>query len=420
MRKPDYLLAIHVPVYVDGVRRLAATDWVRSLSLLRRSLGDRIRRLTWLAPAAPLEADTPDQSLEEIDDAALGIECRPSMDYRCRARSYWLRERARWQRDVTEALDPDGIAHVGMNDLYRPINFDALRVALGGGACTVFVRDTDELLKTAQLRAAADRTPTVRDRLYDAAYDACIRHAVRRADLSLLKGRDLFDRYRDVSRNPRLFQDVSYTRDEIVAEETRLSRVARMLEGGPLRLTYCGRLEARKGVDRSIRVVARAVALGVDCRFHVIGDGPERAALERLATAEGVAERVRFIGRRPYDAALFRELADQDALLFTPVAEDTPRMIFDAFACGLPVIGADIAYVRERRDVDRAVEVIPFDDVKAGAHLLSALDRDRSRLASLSELAVEAARANAAESWYARRADWTFEAFDRSRAVRQS
>ena len=59
-------------------------------------------------------------------------------------------------------------------------------------------------------------------------------------------------------------------------------------------VAFVGRLVARKGVDRLIDAIALLRERGVV--LHVIGDGPDRAALEQRAWDAGIAERVRFAG----------------------------------------------------------------------------------------------------------------------------
>jgi glycogen(starch) synthase len=152
--------------------------------------------------------------------------------------------------------------------------------------------------------------------------------------------------------------------------------------------------------------------------FDIIGDGAERASLEQAVQRAGVTDAVRFLGRRSYGPELLSDLGEYDALLFTPTAEDTPRMIFDGYAAGLPLIGYAIDYVRERDTEDSTVRSVPPRDVAALAALLCQLDRDRGQLAKLTERAQEAALFHAADAWYRRRAEWTYEAVAAHRAAR--
>jgi glycosyltransferase involved in cell wall biosynthesis len=103
-------------------------------------------------------------------------------------------------------------------------------------------------------------------------------------------------------------------------------------------------------------------------------------------------------------------LGEYDALLFTPTAEDTPRMIFDGYAAGLPLLAYGIDYVREREAEDGAARSVPPRDPAALAALLCSLDRDRGQLVRLAKRAREAALYHAADAWYRRRAEWTYEA----------
>jgi glycosyltransferase involved in cell wall biosynthesis len=61
---------------------------------------------------------------------------------------------------------------------------------------------------------------------------------------------------------------------------------------GPFTFGIVGRLEPRKGVDLAIRALARVPG----AHLEVIGDGRERASLERLAAGLRVHDRVRFRG----------------------------------------------------------------------------------------------------------------------------
>jgi phosphatidylinositol alpha-1,6-mannosyltransferase len=72
-------------------------------------------------------------------------------------------------------------------------------------------------------------------------------------------------------------------------------------------IVFVGRLVARKGVDRLIE--AFALLPHRDARLHIVGDGPQRATLEALASEFGVRERVVFSGAVD-DAARDRALGE--------------------------------------------------------------------------------------------------------------
>jgi phosphatidylinositol alpha-1,6-mannosyltransferase len=107
-------------------------------------------------------------------------------------------------------------------------------------------------------------------------------------------------------------------------------------------LSVCRLLE-KKGVDNAIRAFAQVVAEYPDSRFLVVGDGPFRADLERIAEGCFVADKVVFCGAVADD-----ELIDHYALgdafvmpnrrLPNGDTEGFGLVFLEANACGLPVI----------------------------------------------------------------------------------
>ncbi|HEY3021486.1 MAG TPA: glycosyltransferase [Solirubrobacteraceae bacterium] len=83
--------------------------------------------------------------------------------------------------------------------------------------------------------------------------------------------------------------------------------------------------------------VLRALATLRDVRYVVIGDGPERPALEALARELGVD--ARFLGQLPHDRAL--AVARRCAVLAMPSVDEAFGVAYvEAMAAGMPAIGA--------------------------------------------------------------------------------
>lgn len=97
---------------------------------------------------------------------------------------------------------------------------------------------------------------------------------------------------------------------------------------------FVGALEARKGARLAIRALASTPP---DVRLIVVGDGPERLVLERLAARLRITERVEFRGRAPRDEvfALVRTAA---AVVFTGLREEGGLAVAEAMLGGTPVI----------------------------------------------------------------------------------
>jgi phosphatidylinositol alpha-1,6-mannosyltransferase len=103
------------------------------------------------------------------------------------------------------------------------------------------------------------------------------------------------------------------------------------------------RLVRRKGVDRLVEALPAIRARHPDVILLVVGDGPQRAALEQLAAANGGADAVRFTGAVPLDEMpSFYALAEVVVLPNRAEQEEsdgTPLVFLEANACGRPVIG---------------------------------------------------------------------------------
>jgi glycosyltransferase involved in cell wall biosynthesis len=92
-------------------------------------------------------------------------------------------------------------------------------------------------------------------------------------------------------------------------------------------------LESRKGVALALHALAHAP----DVRLTIIGEGPQRASLERLARRLGVAPRVTFHGRVPR-ADVFHFVRTAAAAVFTGLREEGGIALAEAMICGAPVI----------------------------------------------------------------------------------
>lgn len=116
--------------------------------------------------------------------------------------------------------------------------------------------------------------------------------------------------------------------------------VFRWPEGDPERsgVLFVGRLVAEKGCDLLLRAFAR---LATQARLTVVGEGPERAALERLAGELGIAERVDFRGPltgQPLAAAM---QAHRVMVVPTLCAEAFGIVALEGLACGCRMVVAE-------------------------------------------------------------------------------
>ncbi|HEV7278863.1 MAG TPA: glycosyltransferase [Pirellulaceae bacterium] len=127
-------------------------------------------------------------------------------------------------------------------------------------------------------------------------------------------------------------------------------------------------------------------------RFAIVGDGPERAELERKATELGIADRVRFLGSR---SDIHEILPAFDLFSLTSKNEANPISILEAFACGTPVAAPDVGSIHESVVEGETGMLFPALDVDAATEAwLSILENDGLRQAMGAE-----ARRRATARW---------------------
>ena len=98
---------------------------------------------------------------------------------------------------------------------------------------------------------------------------------------------------------------------------------------------FVSRLNRLKRADLLIRALATGDGAGIEAT--IAGEGEERAALERLSSELGVANRVTFVGRLT-DEQLLDRLARCRAVVFPPIQEDYGFVTVEAFASRRAVI----------------------------------------------------------------------------------
>lgn len=103
----------------------------------------------------------------------------------------------------------------------------------------------------------------------------------------------------------------------------------------PPTVVSVSRLSREKGVDILLDAMARVVAQMEDARLIIVGDGPERVALERRSADLGIKDSVRFVG---YQEEISDWLSQATVLAMPSRSEGMGMAAVEALAHGIPVV----------------------------------------------------------------------------------
>ncbi|MFD1342727.1 glycosyltransferase family 4 protein [Litorisediminicola beolgyonensis] len=152
-------------------------------------------------------------------------------------------------------------------------------------------------------------------------------------------------------------------------------------EKGPgTRLLFVGRLAGVKGVPLLVDAVRRLASDHPDVQLDLIGDGPDRAALEAKVTNAGLSDRIRFLGYRNQEAVA-DALVETDLFVLPSFAEGVPVVLMEAMAAGVPVVTTRIAGVPELVEDGETGLLVPAGNPEALTSAIATLitDPDRRR-----------------------------------------
>ena len=144
------------------------------------------------------------------------------------------------------------------------------------------------------------------------------------------------------------------------------------------KLLFVGRLEPRKGLPFAMRAFALLASRYPDLSLIVVGDGPERHAVDVLPAA--LRNRVHMMGKVTYEALPTYHRASDIFISPATGAESFGIVLVEAMAAGLPVVASNIPGYREvARDGRESLLVKPSDADALAQGIAHLLDHPEER-----------------------------------------
>lgn len=165
----------------------------------------------------------------------------------------------------------------------------------------------------------------------------------------------------------------------------RARRKLGLASSEPVVGTVCG-LRPEKEVKTALRALGRLAPRRPDLRFVVVGDGPERGSLERLADELGV--RTLFLGHQPNDEVPDL-VAAMDVLVLSSRFEGMPLAVLEWMAAGKAIVASRVGGIPSIVEHEQeAILVPPRDHVAFAQEIARLLDdpAERRRLGDAARL----------------------------------
>ncbi|HWP99574.1 MAG TPA: glycosyltransferase [Vicinamibacterales bacterium] len=155
--------------------------------------------------------------------------------------------------------------------------------------------------------------------------------------------------------------------------------IVRFCRAGGAVVGTAGRLSPEKGFDVALRALAELRSERV-VRLLLLGEGPERATLERLAAELGVADRVLLPGYRA-DARRYMRLFD--VFILPSLTEGLPITLLEAMQAGVPIVATRVGGVAAVLDEGCGGLLVPPGDAARLAASIRRCLEDRDLAAAL-------------------------------------
>jgi glycosyltransferase involved in cell wall biosynthesis len=130
------------------------------------------------------------------------------------------------------------------------------------------------------------------------------------------------------------------------------------------RLLYVGRLAAAKGLPILWQAMVSLKHKHPDIQLKIIGDGPDRVALEQQALDLNLQENLQFLGYQS-QTVVREQLRETDVFVLPSFAEGVPVSLMEAMAASVPVVTTQIAGIGELVESGVSGFLVPPGDVES-------------------------------------------------------
>ena len=143
-------------------------------------------------------------------------------------------------------------------------------------------------------------------------------------------------------------------------------------------IIWIGRFVPEKGLEYLVEAAKTVVNMFGNVRFLLIGYGPLKTKIMKLASDSGMLGKSIFFGDTMSRDEIAKILCKASIFAFPSLKEGLPLSVLEAMACGLPVVGFDISGVRDLVRHDETGLLVPPRNSKLLAEAIKCLLNDKS------------------------------------------
>ncbi|MGB8311028.1 MAG: glycosyltransferase [Halobacteriota archaeon] len=266
----------------------------------------------------------------------------------------------------------------------------------------IFVLDEDYVTNVAlTIKSEKDTRKKVAYIMIRPLYDFIIKFCIATAPLTFVIGAALYKNYEKCGNVKKIH--ASWVREsDILAPKQIEEKLKNAGEGGHCKIIFAGRLIHIKGPLIAVKTVKVLKQRDVPVTLDIYGRGALLKELEDFVSLNDLSDVVSFKDLLRYDA-FYRILRQYDVIIVPNVSGEQPRIIFDAMASGVAVVGSKIdSFTDIISDGDNGL-LCTAGDPESFAFAIESLFTNTQLLARVLYGGIETAKENTIESMSTKR-----------------
>jgi glycosyltransferase involved in cell wall biosynthesis len=187
-----------------------------------------------------------------------------------------------------------------------------------------------------------------------------------------------------------------------------------------LRVLFAGRLTPAKGILVLLEAMQLLSIQGISVKLDILGQGELLEKCQKVSQDIKLPVQIQILGTVPYGTVFFNLLRKYHAIVIPTVSDEQPRIIYDAYSQGIPVLASSTNGNRNCVQDGETGKFIPPNDPVALADLLKWASQNPDQLAKMGLKSIDTALSLTHAEMHRRRWDILLTTLDESQIVGSS